>query len=215
MKLSERAYHRFKERVFSGDLKPGQMVSQRELIELTGVPLAPMRDALQKLAVEGMVQVFPQRGIKVADVSLKLVRDAYRLRMLIEREAAANFAANASDSAIDAQWSAHKAVVQRAEQAPAAIDADMLAQAQAVDWDMHDAMVAGLDNDLVWSIHETNMDRIRLIRLDRGLKTPEDLFRVMREHLPVLEACRRREPEAAADAMEVHIDSALRRAMGI
>ena len=59
------------------------------------------------------------------------------------------------------------------------------------------------------------MDRIRLIRLDRGLKTAADLFRVMHEHLPVLDACKRRDPAAAAAAMDDHINSALRRAMGI
>ncbi len=43
----------------------------------------------------------------------------------------------------------------------------------------------------------------------------KDLSHVMREHLPVLEACRRRDPAAAADAMDDHLNSALRRAMGI
>ena len=212
MKLSDHAYHRFKEKVFSGVLKPGQMVSQRELIALTGVALAPMRDALQKLAVEGMVQVIPQRGIRVADVSLKLVRDAYRLRMMIEREAAYNFAANGTEAAIEEMYVAHQTVV---DQAKDGVDDDMLVKAQAIDWEMHDRMVAALDNELVLSIHETNMDRIRLIRLDRGLKTSDDLFRVMHEHLPVLEACRRRDPGAAAAAMDEHINSALRRAIGI
>ena len=212
MKLSDRAYLRFKEQVFAGALKPGQIVTQKELIALTGIPLAPLRDALQKLAVEGMVQVIPQRGIKVADVSLKLVRDAYRLRMVIEREAVRGYTRTASDQQIVEQELAHREIVRRARDG---VDGALLEDAQRVDWRLHDELVRGLDNDLVWNIHETNMDRIRLIRLDRGLATRDDLFRVMAEHIAVVEACKARDVEAAVRAIDHHLTTALRRAMGV
>lgn len=212
MKLSERAYKEFKNHVYARELRPGQFVSQRELVALTGVPLGPMREALHKLEAEGLVEMIPQRGIKVADASPKRIRDAFALRILIEKEAARRFASSATESQITTQEAKHRGVVQRAR---GGIDDALLEHAQAVDWGMHDAMVAALDNDLVWGIHKTNSDRIRLIRLDSGRLTQGNLLLAMEEHLALIAACRRRDPEAAAEAIEAHLSTAMRRAMGL
>ena len=212
MKLSDRAYNRFKDRVFAGELKPGQIVSQREVIALVGVPLAPVRDALQRLSAEGLVEVIPQRGIKIAEVSLRLVRDAFGLRMIIEREAVRNYAEQASDADILALAQAHRDIVRRAKRG---IDDALLEETQRLDRHMHDEMVRALDNELLWRIHENNVDRIRLIRLDHGLVTRRNLFHVMEEHLAVVEACKARDAKAAGRAIENHISTAMRRAMGV
>ena len=212
MKLSELAYSQFKQLVFARDLRPGQFVSQRELVKLTGVPLGPMREALQRLQVEGLVQVIPQRGIKVADANPKLIRDAFNLRIVIEREAARTFAATASDGEFRALDEAHQAIVDRAR---AGIDDALLDDAQRVDRGMHDSIVERLDNALIWSIHQINSDRIRLIRLDHGLLTQDNLLKAMEEHLAVIAAWRRRAAAAAAAALETHLATAMRRAMGL
>ncbi len=212
VKLSHVAYDRFKERLFSADVRPGQFVSQRELVGLTGVPLAPMREALQRLETEGLVHIVPQRGVQVAEANLKLIRNTFHLRMMVEKEAARRFAESASDVAIAEQIKAHRDIVERSQ---GDIDQLLLDEAQRVDRAMHDAMVETLDNDLISSIHRVNMDRIRLIRLDHGLVTPSSVGHVMREHLAVLTACEARDESAAAEAMEAHVSTALRRAMGL
>ncbi len=212
MKLSELAYSQFKQLVFARDLRPGQFVSQRELVKLTGVTLGPMREALQRLQVEGLVQVIPQRGIKVADANPKLIRDAFNLRIVIEREAARTFAATASDGEFRGLDEAHQAIVDRAR---AGIDDALLDDAQRVDRGMHDSIVERLDNALIWSIHQINSDRIRLIRLDHGLLTQDNLLKAMEEHLAVIAAWRRRDAAAAATALETHLATAMRRAMGL
>ena len=210
--LSHVAYDRFKERLFSEDVRPGQFVSQRELVGLTGIPLAPMREALQKLEIEGLVHIVPQRSIQVAEANLKLIRNTFQLRMIVEKEAARRFAETASDAAIEEQLNAHLGIVERSRHK---IDQAVLDEAQEVDRAMHDAMVETLDNELLSNIHRVNSDRIRLIRLDHGLVTPSSIAHVMREHLAVIEACRARDETAAAEAMEAHVSTALRRAMGL
>ncbi|MEQ8968083.1 MAG: GntR family transcriptional regulator [Azospirillaceae bacterium] len=211
-RLSDRAYAAFKTQLFSGGLKPGQFVSQRELVELIGVPLGPTREAVQKLALEGFVQIVPQRGIQVAGATPKMIRDAFQLRVLVEKEAALQFAECASDAEIEDLAEAHRAVVAAAAER---IDDGLLERAQATDRDMHDVMVRRLNNEFVWNIHCVNSDRIRLIRLDHGLLTPANLRSAMDEHLAILDACARRDAAAAAYAMEVHLSTAMRRAMGV
>lgn len=212
MKLSEQAYRAFKAHLFAKDLRPGQFVSQRELVSLTGVPLGPMREALQKLEAEGLVEMIPQRGIRLAEANPKLIRDAFGLRILIETAAARHFAAVASDAAIAELDAAHRKIVAKAA---SGIDDTLLEAAQAVDWQLHDALVASLDNALIWNIHKSNCDRIRLIRLDSGMLTPPSLMDAMGEHLAVIDACQNREADDAAQAIEAHLATAMRRAMGL
>lgn len=212
MKLSEQAYRAFKTHVFAKDLRPGQFVSQRELVALTGMPLGPMREALQKLESEGLVEMIPQRGIRLADANPKLIRDAFGLRILIETAAASHFAVTAPVEAIAALETAHRRI---AEQIPAGIDEALLETAQSVDWAFHDSLVTSLDNALIWSAHKSNTDRIRLIRLDAGMLTAANLLDAMGEHLAVIDACRRRDAEDAAAAIEAHLSTAMRRAMGL
>ena len=212
MKLSEQAYRAFKTHLYAKDLRPGQFVSQRELVTLTGVPLGPMREALQKLESEGLVEMIPQRGIRLAEANPKLIRDAFGLRILIETAAARRLAETASQEALTALDTAHREIVRRAR---SGIDEALLDTAQSVDWDLHDTLVACLDNTLIWNTHKANSDRIRLIRLDSGMLTQGNLLDAMGEHLAVIDACRRREPDEAALAIEAHLSTAMRRAMGL
>lgn len=216
MKLSNEAYRKFKDLLFDGRIRPGQFVSQREFVALTGIPLGPVREALQRLEVEGLVQIVPQRGIQVIEASLRLIRNTYQLRLFIEKEAAYKFAETASESEIAEIEANHRAIVKRAQ--GTGIDDSLLHDAQAVDWGFHDTIVSALGNDIIRQIHAINNDRIRLIRLDHGkttLLTPGVLRPAMEEHLAVIEACRHHDAAGAAKAMENHLIIAMRRALGI
>jgi DNA-binding GntR family transcriptional regulator len=213
VKLSELAYRKFKERLLARDVRPGQFVSQRELVELTGATLAPMREALLRLEREGLVNVVPQRGIQVVEASLKLIRDALRLRMMIEKEAVRHLCDAGPLKAIEDLARRHEAIRRRMDET--GIDAALLLEAEGLDRELHDTIVAALDNELVSEIHRVNADRIRLTRLDHGLLTPSNLPLAVTEHLAVLAACRRRDADAAAEALEAHLTTAMRRAMGV
>lgn len=211
-KLSHVAYEAFKGHLLQRTLKPGQFVTQRELVALTGVPLAPVREAVQRLAVEGLVDVIPQRGIQVTQANPKRIRDAFQLRLIIEREAARVFADIGPGAVIADLERRHREILERAG---TAIDDGLLADAQQLDSELHDTLVRHLDNELVWSIHQVNTVTIRLIRLDHGLLTPTTLTDSMNEHLAIIDACRRSDVGEAGHAMELHIGSAMRRALGV
>ena len=97
MKLREKAYESFQQRLLALDLRPGQFVSQRELVALTGMPLGAIRELIPRLEADGLIVTIPQRGMQIAAVDLKLVRNAFQLRIILEKEAMANFAAKARD----------------------------------------------------------------------------------------------------------------------
>jgi len=215
MKLSDNAYSAFKKRLFAGEIRPGQFISQRELVTLMDIPLAPVREALQRLEVEGLVQIVPQRGIQVVEAGLRLIRDTYQLRMVIEKDAAAKYAENAGDDEILDMEKAHREAVARAEKE--GLVGKVLEDAQDVDWSLHNTIVEALDNAIILDIHRTNNDRIKLIRLAHGkvtLLTPGTFQHAMQEHLAVIDAFKAHDPAAAAAAIENHLATALRRALG-
>ncbi len=206
------AYEGFRRHLLDATLKPGDFVSQRKLASLIGVSLGAVREAIPRLEAEGLVQTVPQRGLQVAAVDLKLVRNAFQLRAILEREAALRFAETVTDDELDALERAHRAIIARAG---GRVTRALLADAQAVDWGLHDRIIDALGNDIVREIYRVNTLRIRLIRLERVVLDAEALLPAMREHLAIIAALRTREPGAVAAALDDHLASARERALAL
>lgn len=77
-------YQTLRSQIIRGDLKPGLHLSQRDLAENLQVSRTPLREALQRLEVEGLVVGQANRGMYVAPVSLIQVEASYALRLLVE-----------------------------------------------------------------------------------------------------------------------------------
>ncbi|WP_433872124.1 GntR family transcriptional regulator [Saccharopolyspora sp. CA-218241] len=75
--------------IVSGELAPGQPVRQDGIAQRLGVSRVPLREALKTLEAEGQVVYRPHRGYSVAELSLSDLLEVYRMRELLESEAAA------------------------------------------------------------------------------------------------------------------------------
>lgn len=210
--LRLQAYEGFKRHLLEANLRPGEFVSQRKLSELIGLPLGAIREAIPRLEAEGLIKTVPQRGLQIANVDLKLIRNAFQLRLVLEREAAVRFGENVSDAELDAIDAAHREVMARAKRG---VTHELLADAQAVDWGLHDRMIDALGNEIISNIYRVNSLRIRLIRLDRVVLTPDALLPAMNEHLAIVAALRTRRPKEIATAIERHLASARERALAL
>ena len=99
--LGQQAYKSFKNLLLNKRLwKPGEFVSQIELVSETGVQISPMRDALQKLSAEGLVIISPRKGIQVTPASTKLIREVFQFRIIMEKEALLFFIENAHEDLV-------------------------------------------------------------------------------------------------------------------
>ena len=210
--LREQAYTKFKECLFAEKLEPGQFVSQRELCEIVGVPLGPMREALKRLEAESLVRLVAQRGVQIADINLDLIKNTCELRLFLEKEAVRKFAVKAPQRRIDRHHDAFDEILRRAKQGP--ITNRLLQRAYDADVAFHSDVVDHLGNPMIADVHQAAMDKIRLIRL-KSQMTRARIVPVMTEHLLVTAAIRRRDAEAAAAAMETHLSMVQARAMGI
>lgn len=212
VKLREKAYESFTESLLTQKIRAGQFISQRELVQITGMPLGAIRELIPRLEADGLIETVPQRGMQVTKVDLKLVRNAFQLRVILERAAAAHFTRTASDDQIERLARAHESILERAERGATP---DLIEEAQDLDWQLHDAFIDSLDNEIISSIYRVNSIKIRLIRTDQVTLNQAVLLPAMQEHMTIIKPLRARDVTGVVQALETHLESALRRAIGL
>ena len=213
MSLRAKAYESFRQQILEANVRPGQFISQRELMQLLDMPLGAVRELIPRLEAEGLLRTVPQRGLQIAHVDLALINNAYQLRLVLEREAALRFCATVSDADLAAIEDAHLGIVERARRGP--VDAALLTDAQSVDWGLHDLMIDALGNTLISEMYRVNSLRVRLIRLERAMLSEDALLPAMEEHLWFIAALRQRDPARVAARLTHHLESAHLRVLGL
>lgn len=209
-RLRDHAYSSFTQKLLERDIQPGQFVSQRELVTLTGMPLGAIREMIPRLEADGLIRTAPQRGLQILTIDLDLIRDAFQLRRLIEIEAFAVFCATAPDTEIDRIQAEH---LDLRAQAVDGVTTELLDLAQRTDWAFHDTVVDAMGNRIISDIHRVNAIKIRLIRNSDTRMLPELVVSVLDEHLTIIEALQSRDIDRTVTAIRAHIDSAKRRAL--
>lgn len=207
------AYQGFRQQIIDARIRPGQFVSQRELMALLGMSLAAVREMVPRLEAAGLIRAVPKRGLQVAPVDMRLIRNAWQVRAMVEREAMLHFARTATSSVIEEQIAIHEAVLARAL-APQP-DASLGTDTQVVDWGLHDMMVDAIGNEILSEIYRVNSLHVRLIRFDAETLRPMQVVPAMREHLAVLQALSDGQPDNALDRMMEHIESSKRRVIEV
>jgi DNA-binding GntR family transcriptional regulator len=211
MTKTQLAYDLIKEKIFSRVLKPGQFVTQSELVDLLGVSIGPLRSAIQQLMWEEIVLVHPQRGIQISQTNIKQVREAFQLRKILEKEAVRNFIESASDEKVDRLKIAIDEIVKRSKAAEA--DKILLIDVLNVDFAFHETIMNELKNDLISQVYSRNFDKIRIAWIDM-VYTRETIGPAMKEHQIILNAIQKRDIHDAEKAIEEHLDISLKRIMG-
>ncbi len=206
-----RAYQGFRQQIIDARIRPGQFVSQRELMELLEMPLAAVRELVPRLEAAGLIKTVPKRGLQIASVDMKLIRNAWQVRAMVEREAVINFARVASPETLARLIESHEAILQRALQPRP--DAALERDAQAVDWGLHDLMVDTIGNEILSEIYRVNSLHVRLIRYDADSMRPVQVVPAMREHLEFLNALAARDVDAALAHMMSHIEKSKHRVL--
>jgi DNA-binding GntR family transcriptional regulator len=208
--LREKAYESFTRHLLARDVRPGQFVSQRRLVELTGLTLGAIRELIPRLEAEGLIKTVPQRGLQIAHIDLNLIREAFQLRVFLEKEAVALFTRSASDETIACLLRQHRDIAEAINGGNNSHELEL--HAQAVDWGMHDAFIDALGNTIISNVYRVNSIKMRLISQER-FRIDGRVGPVMGEHLKVLEAIERRSPEDAVGALVAHINHARDRAL--
>jgi len=194
----------------SGDLEPGQFITQREFAELAGVPLGAAREAIMQLEHERLLRVYPQRGIQIADCTIKALNDAFNYRKILELHAIEHYVENAAQESILKLAEDTRQVLAALQSS--GFNKDLQEQAVEIDWRLHDEIIASLGNDVVTRDYQINAGRIRLMRVSNRLDS-DRIVAALDEHLNILNAALDRDKDRAAAGLEIHLTTAMRRAL--
>jgi DNA-binding GntR family transcriptional regulator len=208
--LADRVYGRIRALILSGDLAPGEPLRQEALADELGTSRTPLREALNRLATEGLIEFRPHRSAVVATFSQRDIEADYEARTLIEPEAA-RLAAERSPR--ETKRALETAL---ADQREAGGDLD---RQFAANRSFHLALVAGAGNphltrfvDSLWG------GRIAPVFYARQARRPGRVRQDLREHAEIARLVGAGDGDAAARAVEEHLTGALtelrRRATG-
>jgi DNA-binding GntR family transcriptional regulator len=136
-----RAYQGFTHQIVIGGIHSGQFISQRELMALLDMPLGAVREMIPRLEAGGLIKTVPQRGLQIAHVDLRLIRNAFQVRAMIEREAILHFVHTAGSAELDAIEAAHQDILRRASAAQP--DPTLIDDAQALEGGEHGGALLG------------------------------------------------------------------------
>jgi DNA-binding GntR family transcriptional regulator len=212
LKLREQAYEGYTRSLLTREIAPGQFITQRQLVAITGFPLGAIRELVPRLEAEGLIRTAPQRGMQVPQVDLNLVRNAFQFRLFLEEPAVRRYAAEADPAEVAGLRAAHEAILARHQRGE---DANLMEDAEAVDLKLHEAIIDNLGNEIVSNAYRVNWIKIKLIRLSETRLYVPMIPQVIGEHLRIIEAVEARDPEAAARAIGDHIEVARRRAINM
>jgi DNA-binding GntR family transcriptional regulator len=194
--LAEKAYVAIRRLIVTLELGPGSVINERELVEQLGIGRTPVREALRRLAQEGLVEVYPRRGMFVTDVDVRNLALISEVRAALEPEAARLAAERATD--------AERAELQELLDALDAGASDDHAL-MALDERIHRAVYRCARNDLLEATLEQYYVlalRIWTIALDRQ----HELKDAVQEHRALLEAIHDGDGERAAATMRAHVE---------
>ncbi len=202
--LGTSAYESLRERILTGALKPGQRLTLRALSQEVGTSLAPIGEALQRLAGDGLVSIEPRWGARVERLDETALREQHILRAAIESEAARQCAANTGAERLDE-------LARAAAELDACIDgAGPASRMRALDGAFHLqlARASGVD-----ALAEALARIEARCTLAIGIATPRAPASAPpppRQHLKLVEAVRSRDGERAAREMRAHCLGSMR-----
>ena len=191
-----------RELIASGALAPGARLDERALAEQLGVSRTPLREAIAKLAKEGLVEQRPYRGNFVRTFTPRQVNHLYETRMVLEGLAARRAVANLTDDGL-AELTETLDAIQHA------LELGDLAAFSASDERFHSTIARLSGNETVIESLERLRAQVQLIRFTAN-QDPDLVERTARERPAILEALRDRDGDRAARLMEEHIDGVRR-----
>ncbi|CAM3787150.1 GntR family transcriptional regulator [Castellaniella denitrificans] len=206
MLLADQSFLAFRDLLFRGEVRAGQLVSIAELVEKTGFPLAPVREAVKHAESAGLVRILPKRGVLVIEPTPDTIRSCFHLRCMLDQEGARILAARLGEAPMRALREEHAAV---RDQAFSGITPELQQWAMAVDWKLHLALAGALGNPLAAGVYASNHDRITVLQQSRRL-LPERIIPAMDEHLRIIDAVLAGREEDAMRAVRAHLSGTLR-----
>jgi DNA-binding GntR family transcriptional regulator len=195
--LRENAYALTKRMILKGYFKPGERLIENQLSKKFGVSRTPIREAIRKLAAEGLVEITPRDGTKISKLTKNDIDEIYEIRDVLESFAAEKAASIITQKEIESLETLLK------DSQKALLDKDIKKMAQ-IDTKIHNLFCKCCKNDRLIQLIEvlcTNITRHR----ELILKTPDAGKEAIEGHREIITALKKRNKKAIRKSVHEHI----------
>ncbi len=201
--LYEEVAESLRQRIFSRELAPGSWIDELKIAAAYGISRTPLREALKVLATEGLVTMKVRRGAYVTEVSEQDLAEVYHLLSLLESDAAAVVATQASAAQMDELQHLHQQL--EAAALPGQEDREGFFK---INEQFHMRLLEIANNR--WC-RQTVADLRKVMKLNRhnSLLKSGRIEQSLREHRAVMEALTARDASATARTMREHFRNGL------
>ena len=197
--LRDVVFNTLRQAILKGELAPGERLMEIQLAEKLGVSRTPIREAIRKLELEGLVLMIPRKGAEVARISEKSLRDVLEVRRSLEELAIELACERMTEEELRTLEQAQAAFKKAIE------DGDAMAIAET-DGSYHDLIYQGTGNDKLVQILNNLREQMYRYRLEY-IKDRDKRQILLLEHDHILKALRGRNIAEAKMAVREHIDN--------
>lgn len=193
--MQNQAYQFIRQKIASCEYLPKQMLSESQLQEELGFSRTPVREAIGRLAQEGLLQVFPKRGIMVCGISIQDIHQIFEVRSLLEPYALRTYHADLDLSA-----------VQHFSDLFHSYSSDgPRVDFYTLDDQFHALLLSCVKNDYLVELYDRIRTQSIRLRIMSGEFIQSRIDQTMQEHAQIADACLAQNWELAAQAMTEHL----------
>ena len=195
--LRDVVFYTLRQAILKGELEPGERLMEMQLAEQLGVSRTPIREAIRKLELEGLVLMIPRRGAIVAKITEKDLKDVLEVRASLERLSTKLACERMEEETIEELREAQEAF-------KAALRGDDITLQAQKDVEFHDVIYKSTNNLRLIQMLNNLREQMYRYRLEY-LKDGTSHQKLVEEHEAIIEALSRRDTEETTNIMVGHV----------
>lgn len=188
---------RVRDLIEHGELTPGERISEKQLCEKFGVSRTPLREALKVLASEGLVELLPNRGARVMQLTLKKVKDTYDIMGALEGLSGELACHNISDREIAAICVLHDKMLEHYHRKE-------LQAYFRVNQQIHERILAASHNEILLEMYNNLSQRVKRVRYSKKM-TDNYWSQAVADHDKMIEALKQRDGPQLGQILRTHL----------
>lgn len=195
--LRDVVFNTLRQAILRGELKPGERLMEIQLANKLGVSRTPIREAIRKLELEGLVLMIPRRGAEVAQITEKSLRDVLEVRRALEELAVQLACMRMTPEGI-------LQLKQAADEFEKVLGDDDITVVAEADVAFHDVVYLATDNERLISLLNNFREQMYRYRVEY-LKKKECHEKLLAEHRELIRAIEKGDSERATEITSTHI----------
>ena len=205
--LRDVVFNTLRQAILRGELKPGERLMEIHLANKLGVSRTPIREAIRKLELEGLVLMIPRKGAEVAEITEKNLRDVLEVRAALE-ELAVQLACDRIDK------EGIENLKRAAENFKSTLDSDDITKIAEADVAFHDIIYLATDNQRLIQLLNNLREQMYRYRVEY-LKQKDCYPQLLAEHQQIIHALENGEKDVATKLTNQHIKNQVSAVSGV